>query len=421
MPLPEHPVFRQPMSALFTYTGARSRRASSWDRSGGNMDFVTVLPGQTATLLEHDGAGCITHLYCALAFPEITDYRDAIIRCYWDGEAMPSVEAPLGDLFGLAHGRIRLVRTAMNAVNPGFGSSHGLHLYFPMPFARSARITLEHRGGLPLGGSFPALWYHIDYDVYDTPPPDEALRFHAQFRQEKPTAAVGGEPNVQLHAGKNTDGAENYVALDAVGRGQMAGLLLQINNVAGGWYGEGDDMVFVDGEAWPPSIHGTGTEEIFGGGACPSTEYAGPYHGFHLIESAAGAAGDYSGLVGAYRWFVHDPIRFTTSLRWTVEHGHANNFSNEYASVAYWYQSEPHAPFPALPERDAMRPPLPPIYEEAHAEYTGALRQAIRTIATDPAPLYRVAAIGVPFYEGRFEDALARLREAPGPQGGTSP
>jgi len=93
-------------------------------------------------------------------------------------------------------------------------------------------------------------------------------------------------------------------------------------------------MVFIDGEAWPPSIHGTGTEEIFGAGACPAREYAGAYHGYHLIESP-----DYAGLVGAYRWFVQDPIRFTRALRWTVEHGHANNFANEYASVAYWYQT----------------------------------------------------------------------------------
>ena len=126
----------------------------------------------------------------------------------------------------------------------------------------------------------------------------------------------------------------------------MVGLHLQINNIAGGWYGEGDDMVFVDGESWPPSIHGTGTEEIFGGGACPTREYTGPYHGFHLVESP-----DHAGLVAAYRWFVHDPIRFTRALRWTVEHGHANNFANEYASVAYWYQTEPHAAFPPLPGR----------------------------------------------------------------------
>lgn len=398
-PLPQHLL-----RSLFTLTGARSRRASSWDRSGGNRDYFTVGSGETVTLLEHDGPGCITHCYCALAFPELTDYRDAIVRCYWDGETTPSVEVPLGDFFGLAHARIRFVRSALVSVNPGFGSSHGLNAYFPMPFATGARITLEHRGDGPLGGLFPALWYHIDYEVYDQPPPADALRFHAQWRHEMPTAAVGAQPNVQLHEGVNLTGADNYVALEAAGAGQMVGLLLEINNIAGGWYGEGDDMVFIDGETWPPSIHGTGTEEIFGGGACPASEYAAPYHGFHLIESS-----DYAGLVGAYRWFVHDPIRFTRSLRWTVEHGHANNFANEYASVAYWYQTEPHAPFPALPDRAALRPPLPPIYEEARAEFSAALLGALQQLPNQAA-LYRVASIGELFYAGRFDAALQRLR-----------
>jgi hypothetical protein len=398
-----HPLQDHPLQSLFTFTGARSRRASSWDRSGGNHDFITVGSGETATLFEHDGPGCITHLYCALAFPELTDYRDAILRCYWDDEATPSVEVPLGDFFALAHARIRLMQSALVAVNPGLGASHGLTAYFPMPFATAARITVEHRGERPLGGLLPALWYHVDYETYDRPLPADALRFHAQWRHETPTVAVGRHPNVQLHDGLNVDGAENYVALDAVGAGQMIGLVLQIDNVAGGWYGEGDDMVFVDDEPWPPSIHGTGTEEIFGGGACPAREYAGLYHGFHLIESP-----DYAGLVGAYRWFVQDPIRFTRALRWTVEHGHANNFANHYASVAYWYQSEPHAPFPALPSRDALLPPLPPIYEEARATFSAAILQALQS-GGGPA-LNRVAAVGELFYAGRFEETLQRLR-----------
>lgn len=403
MTIEQHPLHRQPLRTLFTNTGARSRRASSWDRHGGNRDFFVVRPGETATLLEHDGPGCITHLYCALAFPELTDYRDAILRCYWDGETTPSVETPLGDFFTLAHARVRLVRSALTAVNPGFGSSHGLHAYFPMPFATGVRITLEHRGEQPLGGALPALWYHIDYETYDQALPDDALRFHAQWRQVKQMVAVGPQPNVQLHKGVNLNGGHNYIALDAVGAGQMVGLLLEINNIAGGWYGEGDDMVFIDGEIWPPSIHGTGTEEIFGGGACPDREYAGPYHGFHLIESP-----DYSGLIGAYRWFVHDPIRFTRALRWTVEHGHANNFANEYASVAYWYQTEPHAPFPLLPARDALRPPLPAVYEEARAVFFMAAREALKTL---PSPeVYRIASVGELFYAGRFEETLQRLR-----------
>jgi hypothetical protein len=184
----------------------------------------------------------------------------------------------------------------------------------------------------------------------------------------------------------------------------MVGLLLEIDNLAGGWYGEGDDMVFVDGETWPPSVHGTGTEEIFGGGACPTTEFAGPYHGFHLIESP-----DWSGLVAAYRWFVHDPIRFTRGLRWTVEHGHANNFAIDYASLAYWYQAEPHAPFPALPERVALRPSLPAIYEEARAAFLGAVGEAVRRFSAPE--IHRLAAIGDSFYAGRFAETLERLRE----------
>src|SRR5262249_20943033 len=242
----------------------------------------------------------------------------------------------------------------------------------------------------------------VDYETYDAPLPADALRFHAQFRQERPTVAIGRRPNVQLYGGVNLDGAENYVALEAEGAGQMAGLVLQINNVAGGWYGEGDDMVFVDGDAWPPAIHGTGTEEIFGGGACPTREFARPYHGFHLIESP-----DFAGLVGAYRWFVHDPIRFTRSLQWTVEHGHANNFANEYASVAYWYQTEPHAAFPALPARDALLPPLPAEYAAAREGFFAAVYDAMRSF---PGPaLLAVAPLGESFYAGRFSETIERL------------
>jgi hypothetical protein len=399
-----HPLHRHPLRSLFSATGARSRRASSWDRSGGNFDFLVVGPGETVTLLEHEGPGCVTHVYCALAFPELTDYRDAILRCFWDGEPTPSVEVPLGDFFGVAHARVREMRSALTAVNPGFGSSHGLHAYFPMPFATRAVITLEHRGERPLGGALPAFWYHVDYESYDVPPPADALRFHAQWRQERPTRAIGPRPNVQLHGGRNLDGSENYVALDATGAGQMVGLLLEIDNLAGGWYGEGDDMVFVDGEPWPPAIHGTGTEEIFGAGACPTREFAGPYHGFHLIESS-----DWAGLVGAYRWFVPDPIRFRRAIRWTVEHGHANNFANDYASIAYWYQAEPHAPFPALPDRAAVRPPVPPAYAEAREAFLGAVSEAVRTRSADR--IHHLAAVGESFYAGRFDEALRRLGE----------
>jgi hypothetical protein len=129
--------------------------------------------------------------------------------------------------------------------------------------------------------------------------------------------------------------------------------------VGGGWYGEGDDFVFVDGwpgEQWPPTYHGTGSEEVFGGGACPNEAYSGPYTGFHMVESP-----DFAGKNAMYRWYLVDPIRFERSLVWTIEHGHANNYENDYTSVAYWYQVEPHAPFPTLPGARDRLPRFPDL------------------------------------------------------------
>jgi hypothetical protein len=403
----KHPIELHPTSALIFASGARSRRASSWDRTGGNRDGVPVPAGATVTLLETSGAGCINHIYVVLGFNELTDYRDAILRCYWDGEASPSVEVPLGDFFAIAHGRVRTFNSRLVAVNPGDGCAHAMNAYFPMPFSRGALVTIENRGPRALGGAIPGVWYHIDFEAYDAPLPDSALRFHAQWRQERPTTAVGDKPNVQLHGGTNLDGIENYVALEAEGEGHMVGLVLEVHNPHGGWFGEGDDMVFIDGDVWPPSIHGTGTEEIFGGAASPTVEYAGAYAGYHLIEKP-----DYSGATAMYRWFVEDPLRFTRSLRWTVEHGHANNFAIDLSSVAYWYQREPHGAFPRLPARDAMLPSFPAAYEEARAVLAPLAERAVATVRTNPDYFNRLAEISRHYYRGDFARFLAELRGA---------
>ena len=401
---PSHPVWALPLAPLFRDRRARSRRASSFDRTGSNDDWVTIGPGETYVLLEHEGAGCITHVYCAMILPDLREYRNGILRCYWDGASAPSVEVPLGDFFGLAHARVREFSSHLVAVNGGCGSSHGLNAYFPMPFTSSALITLENRGPVPLGGVFDALWYHIDYETYDEPLPDEAQRFHACYRQERPTTAIGEPQNVTLHSGVNDTGSENYVALDTEGSGRMVGLVLEIENIQGErWYGEGDDMVHIDGEGWPPSIHGTGSEEIFGGGASPRTEYASQYTGFHLVESPR-----YDGLIGMYRWYVHDPLQFTRSIRWTIEHGHANNFENNYASVAYWYQL-PQATLPALPAADEMLPPLAEPYEEALERVFGMVRRYMGDRA-DPelaiASFWAACDAGAALYAGDFQAAL---------------
>lgn len=398
-----HPIRGHALASLFEQRAARSRRASSYDRSGANADFLQVAAGETVELLRVDCPGCVTRFYCATILPDLAEHRNAIVRCYWDGREEPSVEVPLGDFFALAHGRIKPLSSALVSVGLGFGSTYGLTAHFPMPFSEGARITLENRGSSRLGGAAEAFWYHVDYEAYDEPLGDDILRFHAVFRSERRTEPVGDQPNVQLHRAINLTGADNYVALDTQGSGRMVGLVLEIENPNGPvWYGEGDDMVFVDDEPWPPAIHGTGTEEIFGGGACPATEYANVYAGFHLIDSPA-----YDGLVGMYRWYVPDPIQFTRSLRWTIEHGHANNFACGYASVAYWYQT-PTASLPPLGSPNEIALPLGPDYDAAFSAVRAAAAIALEDERRSHSPkrLIELCTAADPLYRGRFSTAL---------------
>jgi len=338
---------------------AATYRESSWDRTGGNRDWVDVPAGATVTLLEVDGPGVIRHLYWAVAQPAPGQYRQVVLRMFWDGQSKPCVEAPIGDLFGVAYSTPVHLHSLAMTINPGsanwggYGWSCGLNCYFPMPFADGARIEITNESDRPFGelGGF---WYHFAYEGHTAASAIPDSRFHAQFRQATPTPVAADKPkNKPLWDGKNLSEADNYHILEASGRGHLVGFHLQIENLGGGWYGEGDDMLFVDqapGE-WPPRFHGTGTEEIFGGGASPSTPYSGPYTGFHLVESP-----DYSRRTAMYRWYLHDPVRFERSLRFSIEHGHANNFENDYASVAYWYQTEPHTAFPTLPDAKARMP-----------------------------------------------------------------
>lgn len=344
----------------------RTQRASSWGQDGGNLDFINIEPGETRVLLDTDGPGMVTRIYMTLVEPDVLDFRDAVLRMYWDHEETPSVEVPLGDFFCVSNATVRYFDSAMMAVNPGGDnarSNNGYVCYFPMPFARHARIELDNQSDRYLGGAYAGLWFQIDYERYEHPLPEDLGRFHAQWRRENPTVVAPydeDDPQAGLHA----TGEGNYVMLEAEGEGHIAGLLLQIDNIEGGWYGEGDEMIFIDGDTWPPSLHGTGTEELFNGGPTPDVEFSGPYSGFLLVENAARQ--DFRGFNAMYRWFVKDPIRFRDRVRMTIEHGHANHGENDYTSVVYWYQKEPHAPFPELPGIEARRPRLPEAFWEAH-------------------------------------------------------
>jgi hypothetical protein len=193
-------------------------------------------------------------------------------------------------------------------------------------------------------------YYYIDYEELDKL--EGGLgRFHAQWRRQNPT---GGEPEGEqsneafLFGGENIGGEGNYVILDAEGRGHYIGCVLNVHNLRDtqrwNWYGEGDDMIFIDGEEWPPSLHGTGTEDYFNTAWSPQQGYSAPYHGITL------SGGDnWSGQISLYRFHVEDPITFERSIRVTIEHGHANKRSDDYSSVAYWYQQEPHEPYTIAP------------------------------------------------------------------------
>ncbi|MFC1736125.1 glycoside hydrolase family 172 protein [Candidatus Hydrogenedentota bacterium] len=324
------------MENLARLQNGRSLRSSSWDRTGANRDYIRdIEPGGSRILLEEEGAGQINHIYFTVGCFDPLWLRCVRIRMFWDGEETPSVDVPFGDFFATGNCVVRHFTSLMITVNPGMNpaGTDGYNIYFPMPFSDGARIEIVNDGIFPVSN----VWFHIDYELRESIDP-ELGRFHAQWRRTKPDEMLMG-PEDKL----NLTGAENYRILEAEGRGHYMGCALFVDNLEHKWWGEGDDMIFIDGESWPPSIHGTGTEEIFGGGACPAYEYAGPYTGFHLISND-----DYFGKTSMYRWCVADPVRFSRSISVSIEHGHANDRPNDYSSVAYWYQAEPHAESPVM-------------------------------------------------------------------------
>jgi len=332
---------------LFLLKDTKTRRISSHDPSGANFDWVVIAPGETKTLAEISGAGVIRRFYLAPLAPDRMRYRKLTLRMYWDGQENPCVEVPLGDLFGSGLGTLRHFRSLVINVNQGRDSwdFDGMVSYFPMPFEKGARITLENDGGVE---EF-RIWYHIDYEELPAGAlPRNAGRFHAHWRREAKTKAKEGQPkNTTLGNAQqpNVDREVNYVILDTVGKGSYLGFFLTIDNIAGDWYGEGDDMIYVDG-AKAPTYPGTGTEEIFNAGCCPTTEFAGPYTGYYLIENLNG---EWGGKNQMYRFLLNDPVHFQKAILVTLEHGHNNNYENDYSSTAFWYQKDPHKVYPPLP------------------------------------------------------------------------
>jgi hypothetical protein len=342
---------------------ARTKRQSSWDRSGRNRDALQIGKGEGARLAEMKGAGCINHIWFTIGCQDKLHLRKLVLRMFWDGEREPSVEVPVGDFFGLGHAIARSYASLpLTAVVPqgkqGYGLGCALNCYFPMPYARSARVEILNECETEVE----AFYYYVDYEEYDRLE-EEALRFHAQWRRENPCAV---DPEVSAESDalsiQNLDGKGNYVILEAEGRGHYVGCNLSVDNIQVGekaakikwgdklvpieWWGEGDDMIFVDGEGFPPSLHGTGSEDYFCH-AWGMHDFAYPYAGTSIPEHDPDFPGRRK--CTSYRFHIEDPVIFTRSIRVTIEHGHANHQSNDYSSTAYWYQAEPHKPFPAVP------------------------------------------------------------------------
>jgi hypothetical protein len=345
-----------PLSSLAQIVDARSKRISSYDRSGGNGDNIQIPKGQTVTIAEIEGAGIVKHIWITISSRDELHRRNLVLRAYWDGQEHPSIESPIGDFFGQGWGMKYNFISLPLAAAPAGGNA--LVSYFPMPFGNGARFTIENQGTEDVD----AFYYYLDYEEHASIPNDQG-RFHAWYHQELtwPESDLGDIENEWEVFGpfaKNPTDQFNYLFCEPEGKGHFVGVNYYINSPSPIWYGEGDDMFLVDGEPWPGSAHGTGTEDYFNQSWCPDEHYCHPYFG---TARAPGRVNDnarfgWLGRTHVYRFHLEDPIRFAKSLRASIEHGHANALTLELASVAYWYQTTPSKPFPTLPGPEERKP-----------------------------------------------------------------
>ena len=330
----------------------RTGRVSSWNTTGGNRDCWFIKPGESCVLADIKGPARITHIWAIQG----KHYRECLIKITYDNAGHPSVLVPLGDFFGLGHGIVNsyqsMLFSASANVNNVFNAWCGVNAYVPMPFCERAVVEIinesdeEHQQ-----------FFYIDYETLDEVSEDLCY-LHAEFRRTNPfggwgpgishISGVGGIANKEKLAWDN-----NYVVLETKGRGHYIGCNLSVTNFYGGWWGEGDDMIWVDGYKWPPDIHGTGTEDMFNQGCgmqdnahlrCGSSIYEGNTIRWDAFTSGGLTPKRYNGKGGyqtAYIHHVENPVHFQKEIKVTIEHGHANHLANDWASTAYWYATEP--------------------------------------------------------------------------------
>ena len=340
-------------------------RISSYDVTGGNADAWPIAPGETKVLADIAGPGVISHIWFTISSPDQFYLRKLILRMYWDGEEKPSVETPVGDFFGLGHARTYSYQCAPFSCSSHkrgeLGGGIAMNCWFQMPFRKHARIEIVNEQSEPVH----AFYFYIDYQKHQSLPED-TLYFHAKWRRENPADGWTGEGSWWFSKaydkryngpdGLNLSDKGNYLILEAEGRGHYVGVNFSIDHQAKGWWGEGDDMIFVDrGEEriWPPDMHGTGSEDYLSQ-AWGMQQNAHLYNGQSWSELDAGF--NEWGKVCVYRYHILDPVPFTKDIRVSIEHGHANDRSDDWSSVAYWYQTEPHKEFTKMLPVDLRLP-----------------------------------------------------------------
>jgi hypothetical protein len=334
------------------------------DYAHGNSDNSRVAAGETKVVLDAQGPGVVTHMWFTFLGPEphawakqgSANHQEMLLRIYYDGRERPAVEAPLGDFFANCFGRRSEVVSEPVVVE----DADSYNCFWRMPFRESIRIEIVNQSRKMIN----LLYYNIDWIQLDSLPEDTPY-FHAQYRQEYPVRQ-----------------GEDYVLLETEGRGHYVGTVLAVRTRSPAWFGEGDEKIFIDGEA-KPSIWGTGTEDYFlsawGLQRCNT-----PYFGTSYFDQW----GIVGGHTSAYRWHIRDPIVFRKSIKVTLEHwgwispdenpeyrSHSwNERQDDYSSVAFWYQTgpstfaarAPHADERALPSLDLVFPAAPLVDEMSH-------------------------------------------------------
>lgn len=329
---------------------ARTGRFSSWDTEGRNADAWRIQPGETRVLADIQGPGCITHIWMT----QWNHYRECLLKITWDNAEQPSVLVPLGDFFCLGHGIVNSFEshlfTASARENNQFNRGCALNCYARMPFNQRAVVELVNESSEVHGQ-----YFYVDYETYDEPLPADTAYFHAEFRRQNPFGGWGHEitvnhPEANIVNKERDAWNDNFVLLETQGRGHYIGCNISVTNFQGTWWGEGDDMIWVDGYKWPPDLHGTGSEDYLNQ-AWGMQPNAFMRNGSSIYENNT------NGYQTSYVFHLENPVRYEREIKVTIEHGHGNHLRNEMSSVAYWYADKPY-PAVAVPPAAQRMPVL---------------------------------------------------------------